>query len=282
MLSNFQDLIAKHNLKIDGVLHIGAHEGAEMLDYAKANIRYAILVEANPIRFKNLQKSIEGKRYPTWCSPLTYAPLPDDIKDNTKFYAYNYAVSDVDHVRVNLNVSDHDGGMDSLLQINDHGSKTAWVPYKHVDTVETYTIMIDSLMYLHGTRFIHVTKANKLIRPNFLNMDIEGAELIALRGAHHTLKHTDYILVETQDTPRFEGSCTKSELSSFLLQYGFKEADYFPSPYDWGDTLYIKEKRRPVLYDEELEDIHNWTNTDPEIIKQVFEIGKCDDTNSSS
>lgn len=234
MLTNFQNLIDKHNLKINGVLHIGAHEGAEMLDYAQAGIPYAILVEANPTRFKNLEKSIEEKRYPTWCSPLAYAPLPEEVKDNTRFVAYNYAITN-DVGVVEFNLSNHDGGMDSIYKLNDHGKKTSWAPYQHIETIKVISLTLDILMVLHNTC------CREHLRPNFLNIDIEGAELEALKGAEFVLSYTDYILLETQDTPRFEGSCTKSELSSFLLQYGFKEADYFPSPYDWGDTLYIKE-----------------------------------------
>lgn len=233
MLTNFQTLISKHNLKINGVLHIGAHEGAEMLDYAQAGIPYAILVEANPTRFQNLQKSIEEKRYPTWCSPLTYAYLPEDIKNNTEFYAYNYAITNEVGL-IDLNLSTHDGGMDSIYKINAHGTNTSWAPYQHTNLIQVPSTTLDLLIVSHNT--VH----RKHFRPNFLNIDIEGAELEALKGADFVLSYTDYILVETQDTPRFEGSCVKQELSTFLLQYGFKEADYFGTKYDWGDTFYVK------------------------------------------
>ena len=57
---------------------------------------------------------------------------------------------------------------------------------------------------------------------DLLKIDVQGAELMALRGAEQTLPHVDMIYTEVSFTPLYEGSCIFSEVYDFLCARGFR------------------------------------------------------------
>lgn len=228
MMLDFDQLLEKYNIKINGIIHVGAHEGMETVAYVKHNVKDVILVEANPFRFSNLTESLNTGRYVTWCSPLTYSYFSVSDAEILKGYkAFNYAVSDKEDGTITFNLSNFDGGTDSIFKINEWGRDSSWAPYEHVAEIEVPTTTLDKIVE---------NKANY----NFLNMDVEGAELMVLRGASEVLKHMDCIMLETQDKIRFEGSCTRQQLVEFLDGYGFELKEYHDTGKEWGDCLFLK------------------------------------------
>jgi FkbM family methyltransferase len=228
MMLDFNQLLQKYNINIKGIVHVGAHEGGETLTYVKAGITDVILVEANPFRFSNLTESLNTGRYVTWCSPLTYSYFNKAEAEILKEYkAFNYAVSDKEEGTITFNLSNYDGGTDSIFKINEWGRDSSWTPYEHVAEIEVPTTTLDKI----------VEDKSKY---NFLNMDVEGAELMVLRGATEVLKHMECIMLETQDKIRFEGSCTRQELVEFLDGYGFELKEYHDTGKEWGDCLFLK------------------------------------------
>jgi FkbM family methyltransferase len=225
---DFDQLLEKYNIKINGVIHVGAHEGMETVAYVRHNIKNVILVEANPFRFSNLTESLNTGRYVTWCSPLSYSYFNVIESEILKGYrAYNYAVSDKEDGTITFNLSNFDGGTDSIFKINEWGRDSSWAPYEHVAEIEVPTTTLDRIV-------------DDKSKYNFLNMDVEGAELMVLRGAGEVLKHMDCIMLETQDKIRFEGSCTRQELVEFLDGHGFELKEYHDTGKEWGDCLFLK------------------------------------------
>ena len=230
MILDFNKLIEKYDIKIKGILHIGAHEGGETLTYVKAGIKNVLLVEANPFRFINLTESLNTGRYCVWCSPLKYEYFNESESQILKGYkAYNYAVSDRDEGTITFNLSNYDGGTDSIFKINEWGRDSSWVPYEHTSQIDVPSITLDKLVENKETY-------------NFLNMDVEGAELLVLSKSTEVLKNLDCIMLETQDKIRFEGSCTREELIEFLKPHGFELKEYYDTGKEWGDCLFIKNK----------------------------------------
>ncbi len=122
MMLDFNQLLEKYDIKIKGILHVGAHEGGETLAYVKAGIKNVLLVEANPFRFSNLTESLNTGRYCVWCSPLKYEYFNESESQILKGYkAYNYAVSNRDEGTITFNLSNYDGGTDSIFKINEWG-----------------------------------------------------------------------------------------------------------------------------------------------------------------
>lgn len=229
MMLDLPAILRKHNLSIKGVIHVGAHEGGETQYYVKSKIHDVILIEANPSRFQNLQESIRVGRYCTWCTPLQYAFFSEEEKKILRNYeTYNYAVTDKDDSSIYLHTTNFDGGADSIFQINSHGSSTSWCGYQNISSVKVKTMTLDSLIQ-NKERF------------NFLNIDVEGAEALVLKGAKQLLSNNiEFIMLEYQDEPRFDGSCVHSEIQEFLSGYNFKCVEIFDTGKKWGDAFYVK------------------------------------------
>ena len=61
-----------------------------------------------------------------------------------------------------------------------------------------------------------------LVDVNYLNIDIQGYELEALKGSENGLKnYVDYIYIEISREEMYEESVLKNELDSYLKDFGF-------------------------------------------------------------
>ena len=78
---------------------------------------------------------------------------------------------------------------------------------------------------------------------DFLNIDVEGAELNVLDGFKDHLDKIKYIFIEVSVTPRFAGSeATFDTINSYLTEEGFTLVEISESirTHGWGDAFYIK------------------------------------------
>jgi len=94
MILNLENLINKWDLRIRGVIHIGAHVGGELPIYEKTGIPNMIFFEPNPESFKQL-------------------------KDKVGDRAHNCALGDIDTGCV-LKISDNNGQSSTLLSPHVH------------------------------------------------------------------------------------------------------------------------------------------------------------------
>lgn len=74
-----------------------------------------------------------------------------------------------------------------------------------------------------------VTKLDTLLQEehwqesvNLLKIDVQGAELMALRGAAKTLSRVRFLFTEVSFKPLYEGSCVFGEIYDFLYARGFR------------------------------------------------------------
>lgn len=75
---------------------------------------------------------------------------------------------------------------------------------------------------------------------NFLNLDIQGAELMVLQGASEILKYFDYIYCEVNDKELYEKCAMTSDIDAFLSTHGFERKIKKMTTHGWGDAFYIK------------------------------------------
>ena len=62
MLNNEIQFLKNHNVRINGVIHVGAHRGEEVDYYENVfNAKEAILIEPNPEVFKELKFNLDNK-----------------------------------------------------------------------------------------------------------------------------------------------------------------------------------------------------------------------------
>jgi hypothetical protein len=78
---------------------------------------------------------------------------------------------------------------------------------------------------------------------NILNIDVQGAELLVLRGAERMLAFVDMINVEVNFAELYAGCAQIDEIDDFLDQRGFVRVELAcPYHHTWGDAVYLRRK----------------------------------------
>jgi FkbM family methyltransferase len=203
---DLQQIFSQYGIVPHGVIHIGAHEGTEISTYQAMGVQKVLFVEANPVVFERLQANIAG--------------VPN-------VQAVNCAVSN-ENGTLNLRVTSNDQSS-SILELKRHLELYPNIQETNQVTVESKTI--DTLlqeMQLNPYDF------------NILNIDIQGAELLALQGGTDWLKWVAGINTEVNYEEMYEGCALIDQLDEFLELHGFQRvATITHHPY-WGDAFYVK------------------------------------------
>lgn len=209
MLITFEDInniLLSNNIKVNGSLHIGAHECEELSFYNKLNIKNQdiIWIEAIP-------KKVE------------------EAKKNGIQNIYNAVITDKDDEDVTFHISNNVQSS-SVLEFGTHSQEHPWVVY--VDHIQQKTITIDTFFERNN---LDISKYD------FWNFDIQGAELMALKGATKSIKYAKAIYLEVNEKELYENCGLIHEIDSFLSQYKFKRVLTNMTHHGWGDALYILE-----------------------------------------
>jgi hypothetical protein len=75
---------------------------------------------------------------------------------------------------------------------------------------------------------------------DFWNFDIQGAELMALKGAINALDYVKALYLEVNTEEVYKGCGRMNEIDEFLGVRGFKRVITDITEYGWGDALYVK------------------------------------------
>ncbi|MEB3343439.1 FkbM family methyltransferase [Okeania sp.] len=208
-------LCQEHSINISGVVHIGAHMGQELGEYQRMNVKKVLFIEANPVVSERLQKQVANLH---------------------NVQVVNCAITNRNGI-VNLHVTSNEQSS-SILPLKGHSNIYPNIKETHQVNVPGKTL--DTLLQELG---------NQPEEFNFLNIDIQGAELLALQGATNLLKYVDAINTEINYEELYEGCALIDEIDEFLEQHGFERvATTTPNP-TWGDAFYI---RKPVVTVSEL------------------------------
>ena len=208
MLITFDRLIPYFETKpVTGALHIGAHAAEELTGYLGCGIDSIIWIEANP----NMASTLFAKTFAHPGSTLIFCA------------AYNE-----DNVGVTLNIANN-GESSSLLDFDEH---TKEHPHVHfTGQIEVPANTVDTILRRKGfdqSKF------------NFANIDIQGAELIALTGMEEQLKHLDYVYLEVNEKHLYENCALIGDIDEFLSSHGFERAITEMTKHGWGDALYTR------------------------------------------
>ena len=201
MLIPLDKLVKKYDIKFKGILHVGAHECEELGDYLKYLPTNKILwVEALPEKVE-----ICKQRYP---NVLIENAIVSDVEENVVFKVSN------------------NGQSSSIL---DFGLHSKYHPHVHyVTQFQQTTQLLKNIL----------TKYN--IEYNFLNFDIQGAELKALKGMEEYLNKVDYLYTEVNSNYVYVGCALITELDEYLKQFGLIRVETNMTGFEWGDAFYIR------------------------------------------
>jgi FkbM family methyltransferase len=208
MLIPFSELVSKHNINVNGILHIGAHHCEEMKSYLDNNISNLNIywIEGNP----EIVKLMKSKGI-----NQIYQGVID--QENDKDIIFNIT---------------NNGESSSILQFGTH--KINHPQVKVIDNIHIKTIRADTVIEKNNIPIENL---------NFLNLDIQGVELRALKSMEKYLKYIDYIYTEV-NTEEVYVNCDKmKDITDYLSQFNFKLADArIYRKFGWGDAFYVKQK----------------------------------------
>lgn len=209
MMIPLQKILRKYHVKITGVLHCGAHEGQEANDYHKLGVEKMIFVEADPDTYERLKSNI--------------SLYPNAI-------ALNACLSDVDGQDVEFYRTNNDGQSSSFLKLKTH--KIAHPEVHVVGTISMKTKRLDSLLEEMN---INVHEFN------FINLDLQCAELLALKGLGDYLRYFRYAYMEVNKEELYENCPHVNEIDLFMNGFGFKRVEtHWAGNTGWGDAFYLK------------------------------------------
>ena len=76
---------------------------------------------------------------------------------------------------------------------------------------------------------------------NFLNIDLQGYELNALKSLGNRLNDIDWIYTEVNSRTLYKNCTLLDELDLFLLKRGFRRVELYMTDWYWGDAVYKRE-----------------------------------------
>jgi FkbM family methyltransferase len=209
MVIPFDKLFPRHNIRAKGVLHIGASTGQEAPEYAKQGIQNMLFIEAIPSVYEDLKRFI--------------APYPNAL-------AINACIGDEDGKEVTFHVANNGGQSSSYLELGTHAQAHPSVKYQQ--DIKMFTKRIDTL---YSELFIPP------FAYDFLNIDLQGAELFALRGMGDLLHNFKYAYLEVNEKELYKGCALIGEVDEYMKRFGFRRVETYIYPqWGWGDALFKK------------------------------------------
>lgn len=206
-IEDVKKILDSNNIDVTGVFHVGAHECEELEAYKSLGIEPHNIVWIDAIPSK-VERAMQ-------------LGIPN---------VYHAVVSDGDDQMVEFHVSNN-GQSSSLLEFGTHAQEHPGIVY--VDTLQQRTTTIDR--FFQRTNFDPSTYS-------FWNLDIQGAELMALRGAMQSLSHVKALYLEVNEKELYKGCALLPEMDAYLSSYNFKRVLTSMTPHGWGDALYVLDR----------------------------------------
>ena len=204
-LTEISDILKLHNINIMGAFHIGAHECEELGFYNNnLNLQNENIIWIDAINTKVIEAQSRG--------------IPN---------VYNAVITDKDDEDIIFNISNNVQSS-SVLDFGTHSKEHPYVIY--IDRIHQKSITIDSFFdrnNIDGTKY------------NFWNFDIQGAELMALKGATKYLKYVKALYLEVNEKELYKNCGLIGDIDKFVSQYNFKRVITNMTQHGWGDALYI-------------------------------------------
>ena len=187
---NEREFLDGYLRNVSGLIHVGANLGQER--------RYYWLLGLDVI----------------WVEPIRelYEQLVDRIASYDRQYPINALLADQDGREFDFKIANNGGASSSILPFEDH--EKLWPDIKYVETRKLVASRLDTLMSREG-----ISTANY----QALTLDVEGAELLVLKGAGDVLRQFRYVKCEVADFPARTGTPTADDLDALMRDAGFSQ-----------------------------------------------------------
>ena len=197
------ELLQKYwNVNPSRIIHIGAHEAEEFLAYKKAGWGRTIWVEAQSEKVELVRSIVEKS---------------GDL-------VFEAAVWNESGVELELQIMNNTQST-SLLNLGTH--KESYPDIIRVESRKVKTKILDDIVpHDFGAELIA--------------LDIQGAELMALKGFRNGINSARWIYSEVNKKAVYENCCRIEDMDSFLSDHGFSRKVTRWSTDGWGDALYTR------------------------------------------
>lgn len=207
MLIPFSFIFNKYKLKVTGLCHVGAHFAQEHKDYLREGVTKVAYIEASPTTYYTLCR----------------LSLPGQVS------LFNVALADYEGSCEMYMETANQGQSSSLLKPGTHTAHYPSIVFDKRESVKVTTL--DNL---------------KLTGYNMLNIDVQGAELLVLKGGLNTLVNIDYVYTEVNREAVYEGCALIGEMDELLTGEGFERVETSWTGQGWGDAFYIRTGGRSI------------------------------------
>lgn len=206
------------------ILDIGACELEDSIRY-KNLFPNAVVYAFEPLK-KNYEKCILNKN-----------------KFSSEIRVFNFALSNKNGFS-NFYVSEGqpEGVIDSEW---DYGNKSSSL-LEPVKSANHSWLKFDKLEKVITKRLDTFCIENNITNIDFIHLDVQGAELLVLRGAGKMLNQTKSIWLEVSQKEFYKGQPLKINVEKFLFSHGFTKIR--DTNEEMGDQLYINTKFFPTTH----------------------------------
>ena len=204
MLIDVDQWIKLCDKNIKGIIHIGANDCEEQCIYDSIGLDKSKVIWLEAIKEKV------------------------DQYEKLNYNIYNLVVSDTDNEVVSFKITNN-GASSSMLELDKH--KTEHPDIYVVREVELKTTRMDTFIIENNIDINNY---------NYLNLDIQGAELKALKGFGEYLKYIDFVYAEVNIDTLYKDNALLHEIDAYLETFGFKRKITNMTRHKWGDAFYVK------------------------------------------
>lgn len=207
MLISLEKIIKKFKIQNVYIAHFGAHHGQEVSMYQSYNFREIHLFEPQSTAFELLESTYQNVK---------------------NIFLYNFGLGAKNSSSL-LHLGSGDGQASSILKPDLHNDLYPYIEF-------------------NGSEEIEIKKFDDLdlSKINFLNIDIQGYELEALKGCENQLKSgIEYIYTEVNRKHVYKDCALIGEIDNYLENFGFIRVitNWWDILTPWGDAFYIKKKK---------------------------------------
>lgn len=195
--------IFKYDIFPKGVIHVGMHRAEEYGYYKQGGVRDILFLEADI----DLCKAVQ---IPDPFVKIVHAVVSDKGGQGVTFRVTNNRESS------------------SILPLQDHASL-----YPHIFVTEERHVVTTTLDEV-------IPECQRSLY-NILNFDIQGAELLAMKG-YSSWELIDAVFTEVNFRGLYTGCPQMQEITAFLQQQGLVLKEMEDTGMGWGDALYVREK----------------------------------------